>query len=220
MRPLTRKILRPFLHRKKNAGFSLYEMVIVFGISGFVIFGSWIAFSQLQFNNRVKAGSQQLLTISQNVRVLYVDKGVITGTPATLTPALDKLKVFPLEMRQNANNPAGIIFNPWNNAVAGGLGSVTVTSAGFPLAECSLGPIAPNSNACFSVSYANVPRAACIPLIIRTSENYMNGLIRISNTANGNVLTVFPVTPSAAQAFCTLNNITIFWTYALKERTL
>lgn len=117
---------------KRCRGFTLTEAAIVLGIVGLILGAIWVAAASVYGNMRVKRGSEQLLTIAQNVRQLMATSTQFGGNPpantgTNITVGMLNKNVFPTDVL-NAAGTATI--TPWMPNVVGGVpngGNIRVT---------------------------------------------------------------------------------------------
>lgn len=207
-----KKIRLPARSKRSSSGLNLIEVAIVLGITGLIIGGVWAVSSVLGASNKQRKASQELALIAQNVRVAFAEQSGVLGQRAHLTLALDRFGSLPTEMRQNANMPAGIMFNPWSQLPAGGLGSAVVYAS-----DCT-GSEAPDDTTpepCFAVGFLNVPQSACVQMATQ-SPSTSTGVQGVIINSSG--FLTLPVTGTAAASNCSnATNNTISWVYLLKD---
>lgn len=212
------------LQRGKKSAFTLTEIALVFGIIGIVVFVIWYAYVEVQTNNRIRTVTQQLVSISQNVRTAFAEQAGLRGQWGTLTPALDQLRVFPLDMRQNQNVAGGVIFHPWDQQVGAGLGPVQVSASscgGSGVIAVAVGDDA-TLGSCFMVRLQSLPANACIRLITNVQQTgigltqvQVNGLYAADANDGAKPL---PLTPTRASGDCNNgNNNTVTWVFLLRD---
>jgi hypothetical protein len=219
-----------FLLRKINwrrrywqvAGFNLTEIAMALGVMGLILGLIWVAAGALFLNDEIRVTNQQLETITHNIRTAFAEQGGVTDTGGgALTQALDQLRAFPLDMRQNPTTPTGVIFNIWSQATGGGLGSVSVDADNCAgTADVTAAP-----QPCFGVTFLNIPQNACIRLVTQNSQASL-GLQQIEINGAvagiiGNAVKPLPVPASTAEAGCNNGNANgsnnILWIYSVKS---
>jgi hypothetical protein len=193
-----------YSQRRKTAGLSLTEMAIILGIVGLVLGAVWVAGAQVYVNNQAKITSQQIVSIAQNVRTIFVEQGGVTGgVGSTINLALDQMKAFPLDMRTGAI-PTGNVINLWD-------GNVQVYAD-----DCAGNEAAATAQPCFGLTYLNVPQTACIKILSQTAQSGM-GLQSVIVNAAAPVNA--PISPSAIHGACSANINSILWVFLLKGST-
>lgn len=213
----------------RRRGLNLTEIAIVLGVVIIVFSAIWLAAGQVMINNSVRVATQQLVAIAQNARVVFAERGAY-GTPAAATTALDKLRVFPVEMRAIQGAPDGNIFTPWSEpAPAVQVSASTCGVAGAPAGVSALAADTVTPFPCFTVIYRNVPQAACIRLMTNAQVTGI-GLQQIYMTTGGGTVLVgdendvtnpFPISPQRAAPACNNANGAgsndIFWVFRIKD---
>jgi len=117
-----------FSSRKKRRGFTLTEMAIVLGVIGLILGAIWVAAANVYSNMRVEKAQQQILTIVQNIRSLYVARSTFAdpasacgvNCPQDITAPMASAGVFPADMVTQtavANNKATYPQSPWGTPV-------------------------------------------------------------------------------------------------------
>ncbi|MFY9288930.1 MAG: type II secretion system protein [Alphaproteobacteria bacterium] len=204
-------------HTDLKSGFTMMEIAIVIGIIGLIAGAIWAAGSKVLAQNALRNAERQLAIISQNMRAAYAEQGGVAGIAATLTPALDKMRIFPAELRANASNPNGMLFHIWNRTVQGnGFGTVQIAAD-----NCAGVVAGATISACFQVSFLDLPSSACINLATETSRSdstlqriIINGTLVGDRDTPG---TPLPVPPSVAQNECSLTDNDVIWVYLLRD---
>lgn len=212
---LPRSIVLP-APQKRRKGFTLTEAAIVLGIVGLVLGAIWVAAGAVSSNNKTRMTVQDLQAIAHNIRDIFAEQGGVTDSGSgALTRALDQLKAFPFDMRQDAGTSSGILFHPWSTQSNNGLGSVYIDADNcIGTANTASAP-----QPCFGVTFYSVPQSACITLLTQTSESG-TGLKQIqvngdtAGTAGG--LPPLPVPASTAQGACGVSN-TVLWIYSVRS---
>lgn len=112
------------LERKKGrAGFTLVELAIALAVMSLVMAGVWSVVNTVWNNYKVHKMQQQVLTVVQNVRDYFMNKGVVTvvggnacSSNADITGALDhdSRRLIPIEMRRTPSTSGNAI----NHALA------------------------------------------------------------------------------------------------------
>jgi PilS N terminal len=208
-------------HRQKVAGYNLMEIAFVFSTAGLVLGAIWAAASAVFFNNNVHTVVRQIMAISHNVRGIYMEQGSIAGANTNnnninLSQALDQMKVFPLEMRQNQSIPAGIIFHPWSQAVSHDTnltieyGTVQVFAD-----DCNGDNTQTTPQPCFDVILENLPNNACVALLEQLGQSGAGLQTIYVDTIN----MTLPVTPEEIKdkVVCGNGNANIIqWIFLLK----
>jgi len=203
------------MHRRHGPrGFTLTEIAIVLATIGLLVGGLWAVASDVWLSHRVRVTSQQLAATAQNIRSIYADLPGIKGTLLTATPALDQLKAFPPEMRQEAAGTYGNVFHIFSSTPVSGLGSVQVQAD-----DCT-GANPVTAASCFDLTYYNMPQKPCEQLLL-LSQPQGTGLAGVAvNPAGGPpyALVSPPLSLNNADAACTsatANNM--IWIYNLRD---
>lgn len=106
--------------KSNRAGFTLTEIAIVLGAVGLVLAAVWSVSSAVWNNSQSQQLEQQILTIAQNVRDYYTNKGKIyqdnanktaCASGASITALLDDndRRLIPIEMREDPESEGGTI---------------------------------------------------------------------------------------------------------------
>jgi hypothetical protein len=200
--------IRKHARQAERAGMNLLEVAIVLGILGLVLGSIWVAAGEFYSNSRIRSAGQQLVTIAQNVRGIFVEQGGVTGAAGSnINQALDQMKVFPLEMRKDIN-PTGQVYNKWSGAVQ------------VAADDCTGAEGATTPQPCFGITFLNVPQDACIGLLLQNSDPDL-GLQRVlvNNNVAGDASTapLLPIKASTTKASCNLLYNTMLWVYVLRD---
>ncbi len=198
--------MRTFLnHTKKNKrGNNLLEITIVLMIIGMVLAGVWVYASGVRMADNARVVSAQVLTTMHNVRAVFIEQGAVRGTADFLTPALDRLRAFPVEMRQNPTTDSGVIFHVWSNSTTtlsiNTNPTVTVGTFYAGATDCTGADPAASTTPepCFSIYLSNLPAQACIRLAVALT---MAGQGIAAVVINGASLSV-PVSAAVAGTNC------------------
>jgi major structural subunit of bundle-forming pilus len=182
------------LRKTSRRGFNLIEAAIVLGVIGLVIGGIWVAAAAVQANLRKSDASKGLIQIIQNTRNLYYGQSPTGTTDVTVTTELINARAIPGDFISGTTAR-----NPFNGAV-----TVVIDPA----------------NAEIDVSYAAVPRDACIDLTSKnTNISSGMGLTRLIIDATGGgtdtTITTFPYLPTAAATNCGDSNL-VTWSFGLR----
>lgn len=208
-----------------KVGFTLTEMAIVLSVIGGVVATIWAVAADVSMNNHVSMAHKQLTAIVGNVRVLYAEQSGIKGTTGVLTPALDQLRVFPLEMRHNAAGTYGNIYHDWSVAPGpGGLGNVQIAAA-----SCATGTTNGNTiESCFGVFFYSLKQTACAQFLTAAITGGRSGGASTGTGlkavyVNGNSV-AFPIdmgtANSAANCGASATANSVEWVYLLKDNAL
>lgn len=200
---------------KKSRAFTLTELAIVLAVVGGIVGLIWAAAADVSMSNKVRAANVELVYISHTVRGIFVEQGGVRGQNSTLTPALDRLKAFPLEMRQDPTVDAGILFHPWSQKIdtSTSLGDVQV-SASDCVGTLVLDDKTPEP--CFSVLMMFLTQKACVQILAATT---MTGTGLQSVTINGTNLSL-PIDSNTATTNCSVTTPanTVQWVYTLRDK--
>ena len=166
-----------------RAGFTLTEVAIIIGLTGFIIGAVWLASGSVGSRLRLNQAIAQLTQINSNMFALYAGQNVAGLTPADSAPIsqppfsppadfcaqtaiLAQKGVFPAEMIDPRYSPPSYhINNPWNLLGPGWDCSGVLGSVGVSLAKSpgGTGPVL------FGVRYIGVPQNVCAQLLMATS---------------------------------------------------
>lgn len=189
---------------RKKRGFNLIESAIVLGVVGLVIGGIWVAAAAVSEDRKVEEVVQGILSTVKNIQknISISDGLAIGGGGVNITSSVISMNAFPESWVQN-----GQLKTPFN-------GSAYVhnfTTGG--------------SDARFDLNIVNVPRAACIKLVVRITTLaykvqsqgigvYKDTLARI-NVGGALITSVFPVSATAAAAACgSSSNVVLTFGYS------
>ena len=195
--------------------FTLTELAIVLGVIGSILGLVWTAAADVIMTNKVRTVNAELVAIANSVRTIFVEQGGVRGTVTTLTPALDRLRAFPLEMRQDQAVDGGAIFHPWSQIVdAGGLGTVQVGATDCTGAAPAT---ATTPEPCFSVYMKLLPQKACVQVL---APSTLQGTGLKTVVINGTV-TSLPIDSNTAKTNCsaTTSVNTLQWVYLLRDKS-
>jgi len=223
----------------------LAELAIVVGIIALILAAIWAAVAQVTQSNQIRRAQQELAVIAQNVRSAFADQPGAIGARVNLTTALDKMRVFPTDMRKNPGTASGILFAPWSQQLitlsspdgegnSGPLGTVQIFGS-----QCSCtagygseyGTANPGAQPCFTIMMAEVIPPLCAQLAIATSQNSSGGLAAICSRLDAHPLGTaaagtLPVSAATAATECTSSAYTsgapgvrysLFWVYQIKD---
>ncbi|MDX2027608.1 MAG: hypothetical protein SFW62_03115 [Alphaproteobacteria bacterium] len=165
---------------RNTAGFTIMEAAVILGIVGIVMGGLWGAASEMYKSRQMQQGLRQWGTIGNHIQVIFANQAGILGR-AGLTQGLDRQNAFPTEMRRDPNKAVGILFHPWSskkyngNTTHGSFGTAYVTAD-----SCSDGgSTSAIAQPCFRITFSELPRWACIRMLVMTSSSPVAGLNRI-----------------------------------------
>lgn len=212
---------RVSIKRQFSSAFTLTEVAIVLAILGLVIGAIWAAAAMLKANNQVQTANREMASIVQNVRALYADQGALSGGASTLTPALDRLRIFPINMRQNGAVPTGVVFNPWSQITQSVGSPAVILGSVLIYASTATGTTTSSSSSYFNIEFDDLTPAACANLVLSSEQAGMepqyvqiNG-VAVADATGVNAPTL-PIAGSAVSARCVLAANNIEWTFALK----
>jgi hypothetical protein len=165
--------------KMSQTGASLLEAIAFLGVAAMVILGA-VALLLTSFGSaQTNRAEQEITAIQTGVKKLYMGQSASYGT-GTLDAALIHANVFPTTLTVDGS---GNVFNGWNGAVD-----------------------VEGNSASFTISYASVPRDACINLASANGD-------WLGVSINGTDVTL-PVTPATADAACTADSNIMVWTAA------
>ena len=173
----------PTTLRTSKAGFSLIEMAIVFGVISAMLGGIAYGYQKVRDNNRLRMAQSELTAIANNVRTIYTERDTISGTEFNVTLAMDKMHVFPVEMRSST---PGIVYNPWS-LVAGNdgsgnpvVGSAAVAPGGYTQ-YCNGVYDGNGPTQCVAIRFYHVPMSACVQMLYATASqnNLPPGMLEV-----------------------------------------
>jgi prepilin-type N-terminal cleavage/methylation domain-containing protein len=152
--------------RAGRRGYTLIEIAIVLLIAAVVLGALWVAATHVWDNYRAERAAQQVTKIAQNIREYYMNAQNLPAASGTdITATLDRLTLFPVEMRRNPNAGAGLtpIDHPFNNALVSGAapanGSFHVFSKNCPNGTTPL------LATCFRISMQGIDPDDCTRLL-------------------------------------------------------
>lgn len=158
-------------HPNAQRGASLLEGIAYLGVAAIVVLGAVSLLTNAFSSAQTNRAAEEIISIRTAVKKLYMGQAASYGI-GSLTTSLITARVFPATL---APDGSGGITNGWN-------GAVTVTG----------------NTSTFTLTYAGVPRDACINLVSGAS-----GWTRIDQAGN-NEITTFPATPTQAAAVCSV----------------
>lgn len=206
---------------KSRRGFTLTELAIVVAIISTIVGAIWAIAADVIANRNVSSANKQLTAIAGNVRAAYAEQGGIShngNTAGNLTQELDRMRIFPTEMRGGG---LGIIFHDWNKTVdpTFGLGNVIVTAT-----KCDgSGPASATSiEPCFGIIFYQLTNQACAQFLtgLITSGTRLQEVIVTGAAAN---TVTPPVDIGVASADCNAaagNTDILEFVYLLKDNAL
>ncbi len=182
-----------------NKGLTLTELAIILGAMGLVMAAIWAVASAVWNNYQGHVARQQILSVVENTRDYYMNKGKINcASGADITSILDDddRRLIPTEMRLHPNAEGGDI----NHALA------TVGGGSFNVICLQ------NGNA-FRILLSGLKRENCVDLLMRfpvlMSEVGVKAVVRPGGSVVSlNLLDIdhpadgFPMTLSTASAWC------------------
>jgi hypothetical protein len=178
---LLKKLSRQ-LHPNAQRGASLLEGIAYLGVAAIVVLGAVSLLTNAFSSAQTNRASEEIISIRTAVKKLYMGQAASYGA-VDFTASLITAKVFPSTLALNAAGTG--ITNSWNGAV---------TVAGT------------NGGSTFTLTYANVPKDACINLVSGAS-----GWTQIDQ-GGLNAITAFPATPANAASVCSLASNAISFT--------
>ncbi len=210
--------------RRKQAAFTLTEIVIVLGVVGIVLGAIFVAASSARKHVYTNQATDELNMIANNLRNFYSSQAagnVATSAWAAATPNMIQSGIFPAEMLSPQPDPgvapcAGTVANnPWS-LVGGTCGGAALGSAQIQILAAGGA-----TRAQFVIRYTNVPEDQCVGLIMTNSDTSAQfGLTSITITGGGGPIIysvaggTLPVSAANANAACTTAAaVTIDWSY-------
>jgi Tfp pilus assembly protein FimT len=155
-------------------GITLIEVTIGLVVVGLVAGLAFSAGQKVLENRRQTGAMQQVYTIAQNVRGIYLGQAPAVQAAGAGTTAILGAGGFPLDMVSGTN-----VINDWGGTVTT---STTATD--------------------FTLTYSSLPQASCIALATRIAnpgQAQQMGLLGVALTGNAEILsTAFPITPIQA----------------------
>lgn len=171
----------PPLPFPRQRGFTLTEAAIVLGIVGVLLSAIWLAAANVYVSGRVAHTSEQLTTIIGRMRSLYGMRPTIDV--AVTSAELAASGVFPLDMPLDI--PSGNVGNLWGgNAIIAAANVRGVMGDGF------------------SVTFTQVPRDACVQLLMRWAGNRLRDTGLVGADSVVTTATTFPVRLTDATTSC------------------
>lgn len=177
-------------HNHKR-GFNLIEAAIVLGVVGLVIGSIWVGASAVSENHRVNKTVEGVLTTAKNIQKLVSIRDSAQMTDGWYySHTLVDAGVFPSEWVKDYD-----VVSPFNKTIQ--------VNNDFGIN-------------CFTVYLQDIPKGACARIISKiTSLAARTGEIREAGVLGPNqeFWSVFPVTPSQADAACPDNDAVFFSFY-------
>ncbi len=161
-----------------SRGFTLTEAAIVLGIVGLILGAIWSAAAAVYRNQRVSQTSNQVIQIVNAVRALHATSAVVDATTTMAT--LINAGVIPRDMVNGVTAQ-----NLWGGGVT------------FARATCNAGA----AGNCFTLTFAIVPREACIDLLARTAGPGRDTGLNAAGAGGANI-GALPATVATASAIC------------------
>ncbi|NDE90963.1 MAG: prepilin-type N-terminal cleavage/methylation domain-containing protein [Alphaproteobacteria bacterium] len=184
------------LHNK--AGLTLVETTIVLAIVSVIISAVWMVSSVVYENAHQYQANRQLQAIVQNVRQLYARLNALTNL-ADVTITLDAQAAFPIEMRVNQSNAAGLINHPWASTATGSVKIFNRTSTTF------------------GVVFSNLPKKACIGLATKLTGGEITNLSQVIINGTITPSSALPISVVSANLSCTSPNANSFeWQFNIR----
>jgi prepilin-type N-terminal cleavage/methylation domain-containing protein len=142
-------IVEPETSTRRRRGFTLTEIAIVLGIMGLILGAIWVAASSVYTNMRVSTTTRDVISMSQGIRNLYANQGVmdggLAGPPYT---SLINTGVVPNDI----TTTAGSLVDAWGGTVTF-TPATTISTAGDS----------------FVIDLAGVPESGCVGLLTDSS---------------------------------------------------
>lgn len=164
---------------RSQRGASLLEVIAYLGIAAIVVLGAVSLLNSAFASAQSNRTLEEVVSIRTGVKRLYMGQASNYGT-TEITTQMIAAGIMPATLSSSSTGAQ----NVWNGAV-----------------------IIKGATTKFTISYANVPSAACIAVL--------SGATGWSSVATGNAtpISTFPITPAAAQTACDAGNAnTITWT--------
>jgi prepilin-type N-terminal cleavage/methylation domain-containing protein len=137
----------PEISMRRRRGFTLTEIAIVLGIMGLILGAIWVAASSVYTNMRISTTTRDVISLSQGVRNLYANQGLMETAPVITSAQLISTGVVPNDM---------IAGNAFVDAWGGTMTftpATTISTAGDS----------------FVVDLAGIPQAGCVGLLTDSS---------------------------------------------------
>ena len=165
----------------RQRGFTLTEAAIVLGIVGALLSAVWLAATSVYVSGRVAHSSEQLTTIIGRMRSLYGMRPTIDV--AATSAELAASGVFPFDMPLDV--ATGNVGNLWGgNAIIAAANVSGIMGDGF------------------SVTFTQVPRDACVQLLMRWAGNSLRDAGLVGADSAVTTATAFPVALTDATTSC------------------
>lgn len=133
---------------KRQAGFSLIELLLVIGLIAIMVVAAFFVYPQVRDRNYVNLENQRLLQVAAVLKNLYVGKGVYTGLT---TDVANQARAFSKEANEGNYAAGQEIRHIWGGRMS----------------------VAPNANPAFmDITYEGVPSDACQKLSTGVAANF------------------------------------------------
>lgn len=163
---------------RRQRGASLLEVIAYLGIAAIVVLGAVSLLTSAFASAQSNRTLEEVVSIRTGVKRLYMGQGNNYGS-TEITAQMIAAGIMPATLTSSATGT----LNVWNGAV-----------------------IIKGATTKFTISYANVPSAACIAVL--------SGATGWTSVAVGTAtpITAFPISPTAAQTACDSGANTVTWT--------
>lgn len=192
-----------FLRARRQKGFSLIEILLVLGVIAILAIAAFVIYPSVRNRSQANSEVQNLNSIKASINTLYSASG---GNYRTLTAGIaNQARVFPSSMNGSNFSASAPIVSSWGGSV-----SLVVNTAATTTTQTPGGSIPANRS--FSITYADVPAAVCLPLVTGASISFQGvrvGTTEVMAAADG---AQAGVDPALAAVACGAGSPTVVFT--------